>query len=1762
MYSKRFRMAVSVVLVFLLAFINVLGVSAASLKAGMASNELSPDGKQKITVNSVVDVTYKDLKVLQEVKFILTKGETEIARQVKPKSEAKLTAVDAVYNSLEYSSIPFEGLTAGEEYSLRAEFEGEQGTVVTLPQIIRVPSTTGINIAVEVMAKDSNTYVSATNGEIRSDDKNVRLTISNNGVPLANESLAISLNYSYYTFTTDANGQIQLRDKISSTISTSVLFVLLKQGTDQYEAKPIYVTDLQQAGTYTVAIRYLDAAGKQLRNYNSNTSWPNGIVNRYGVSGIDVLVLRTGEVSGNYTGYVTTDDGAYLFQTGQAALYSSVSGVHKEIIEDGSDYSRLSLHYTWDNKPVQLESYSLIDNNQYKQINGGYNNKKLTSPVIYVKKNKEYEITAVGTVQGVDGKVVFRNRVKPTEAAVEVTTAANPADYSALKLQVPQQSAGVGQVLVSYLNDRLNYSQISTTLPAANGTLYVRKGEEIHRLTATVAPSAAGQSNSANQIVLKAFFKPAESEYTLKGGSTYTTKINVVVPDTSYYGKDELRNQVVLGESVQNQVVMTDEYGNIIDLNGSYRFSIVDESGTVLANDSLSWTTREKDGHLERINMRDWKPVTAGTYKVQFSPYTYSNGQYVNGEPLAEAVLKVLPKNEFDVEIRGKDGKLVDLVEKPYLTVDQAQNVTITVRQHVTGGQGELQAGVEISRYGQALGVTDAQGKFTIPSDQTYYIGELMFKKPGFLFKKVKAAVINPATQAVIRVRGLDKAEGSSYAGGVPLDYASVQAVVKSQDGSYQGDSYFINTSEAQAILVVDSPSVVGVDFIRYNRSYTGVESKFGYYMYGSVRTEPGKDYSLVLDARQELQEVSKVLLDRPAEDLSVVRADLAGANNVPYVIDSNAVKENYFYATQGTYSMLAQTASDTFIYRDGVVIGAGDNTLTLDDSASGLATLVAPESGTIYSVEYSTPNQSTLKSYAYNADQVRLTPGDVTVQVDKAFGTIEYQYDIHFAPGTLKAGTLTELAPQTIQGLDIVGLKDGKLKRPAGVNWLTIGLVDTAGNQIGQIKKPQILVISNGGWSNGYKYVTPEAASYEIQDESGRTLYSDSSVSYPLTAYTFNTLGENVGYLTNGTYIIKASLTIDGKNYTLNKKVVLETTTGTVVDPGTDLPGTDVGNGDGSGTGNSNGNGNGNGTGSGTETGTGTVTPTPSPTPTPTAANVTENVEKQNNKLEELLTNTTGSAVERAAAAQTALTSIADSLKSATTSAEAEQNSKSLSKAMDTAAGLLATIQDSAAKQKIVDSITELVGSAPYLLNKMDSSDKAVSLAHTLIENAAAVLNNVQGVAAEDIQKLKNSVISSSQTALNKAGEVTIAKANVTVAGNTVSSKLDETLISTQIQSAKLALSDLSKDLTSKLGTGSAAELKVSITVNVPPVEEGIHKLNTTLPSEILTLVKENDVAGLKIQMDQTAFTLEPDTFGTVEAGQTINLAAEVVENAVVSKPSQAEPLASIPVMEFSASVGGQQVKSFAKPIEVTFDVSSIDTSKYSGANLENLTVYLLNNESLTWEAVGGKYDPVTQTVTTPRGHFSRYTVMLGKASFTDVSANHWAVQEINYLLNKGILDQSAVFRPSDKVTRQEFAAMIARAYGLSGEGLLLPFKDISSSNPYYDEIAAAYAAGIITGKSANAFDPKATITREEIATMLARALTAYNGKQAVSQPESVNATFTDKAKISKWAAASVALTKSIQLFEGFEDHSFRPAQTASKAEAAALIYRLYQLK
>lgn len=47
---------------------------------------------------------------------------------------------------------------------------------------------------------------------------------------------------------------------------------------------------------------------------------------------------------------------------------------------------------------------------------------------------------------------------------------------------------------------------------------------------------------------------------------------------------------------------------------------------------------------------------------------------------------------------------------------------------------------------------------------------------------------------------------------------------------------------------------------------------------------------------------------------------------------------------------------------------------------------------------------------------------------------------------------------------------------------------------------------------------------------------------------------------------------------------------------------------------------------------------------------------------------------------------------------------------------------------------------------------------------------------------------------------------------------------------------------------------------------------------------------------------------------------------------------------------------------------------------------------------------------------------------SFPDVQSNHWAIKEINYLSDKGIINGTpeGTFKPSDYVTRGQMALML----------------------------------------------------------------------------------------------------------------------------------------
>lgn len=115
---------------------------------------------------------------------------------------------------------------------------------------------------------------------------------------------------------------------------------------------------------------------------------------------------------------------------------------------------------------------------------------------------------------------------------------------------------------------------------------------------------------------------------------------------------------------------------------------------------------------------------------------------------------------------------------------------------------------------------------------------------------------------------------------------------------------------------------------------------------------------------------------------------------------------------------------------------------------------------------------------------------------------------------------------------------------------------------------------------------------------------------------------------------------------------------------------------------------------------------------------------------------------------------------------------------------------------------------------------------------------------------------------------------------------------------------------------------------------------------------------------------------------------------------------------------------------------------------------------------------------------------------SYNDVDPSAWYYNDVMTASAMGALGNETGFRPNDNITREEIAVMLVRALGydeLAKEfsDTYLPFNDVSSNKGY---ISLAYDFGIVSGKTANSFDPYGTALREEAAVMMMRCYNKYN--------------------------------------------------------------------
>lgn len=193
----------------------------------------------------------------------------------------------------------------------------------------------------------------------------------------------------------------------------------------------------------------------------------------------------------------------------------------------------------------------------------------------------------------------------------------------------------------------------------------------------------------------------------------------------------------------------------------------------------------------------------------------------------------------------------------------------------------------------------------------------------------------------------------------------------------------------------------------------------------------------------------------------------------------------------------------------------------------------------------------------------------------------------------------------------------------------------------------------------------------------------------------------------------------------------------------------------------------------------------------------------------------------------------------------------------------------------------------------------------------------------------------------------------------------------------------------------------------------------------------------------------------------------------------------------------------------------------------------------------------------------YDAYRVTLTKerlvAGYRDITT-HWARADIARLSLKNVVNgfPDYTFRPNASVTRAEFATMLIQSMKKSGAAVpsvyrANPYSDLARNHWAYQPIMQAYQMGIMQGYENGTVKPNKTLTRSEMAQMVARAQGFYLYQHSNSSYRDVSS--------SNWASPAIEALTSRGLINGYSGNYFKPGAFASRAEMVVLLGKAYKL-
>ncbi|WP_339306122.1 S-layer homology domain-containing protein [Paenibacillus sp. FSL R5-0519] len=182
--------------------------------------------------------------------------------------------------------------------------------------------------------------------------------------------------------------------------------------------------------------------------------------------------------------------------------------------------------------------------------------------------------------------------------------------------------------------------------------------------------------------------------------------------------------------------------------------------------------------------------------------------------------------------------------------------------------------------------------------------------------------------------------------------------------------------------------------------------------------------------------------------------------------------------------------------------------------------------------------------------------------------------------------------------------------------------------------------------------------------------------------------------------------------------------------------------------------------------------------------------------------------------------------------------------------------------------------------------------------------------------------------------------------------------------------------------------------------------------------------------------------------------------------------------------------------------------------------------------------------------------------SKFKDIKG-HWAQATIAKAYEKNLISgyQDGTFRPNGKITRGEYATILARVTGLEKVEGQNPFADLKG---HWSEVPVSQLVGqgfINAGDYPKGFNPNAELTRYEMMKWIANGLIksgssfqdAFNDtKNTLLPTPEVN-----RGTIRAEQIPYLALVRGTGIVGGFQDGKLKPADSTTRAEVSAILLR-----